>query len=179
MAWTTVPAAGAKLRGGILSDLFTEVRPKSARKASDTARNTTATRTADPDLTLTLPAGTWEGTAVMIVSSAANAAGDFSWELAWTGTATVTMSGWALDGSITDLTSATINAGAATTVDTTSPTGNQNAGCTLYKCVAVTYFTIALTTAGSVTLNWAQEASNGNNTTLHAGSSIRVQRLES
>jgi hypothetical protein len=43
MAMTTIPAAGAKLRGSVLSSLITELRPLSAIVASNQALATTST----------------------------------------------------------------------------------------------------------------------------------------
>ncbi|HEX6871663.1 MAG TPA: hypothetical protein VF163_11250 [Micromonosporaceae bacterium] len=47
MALTTIPAAGAKLRGSVLSSLITEVRPLSARMTSDQALATSSTTLAN------------------------------------------------------------------------------------------------------------------------------------
>ena len=57
MAFTTVPASGAKLRASVLEDLVVEVRPVSAVKTATTSRSSTTSRTADPDLSVTLSPG--------------------------------------------------------------------------------------------------------------------------
>ncbi len=56
MAFTTVPAAGAKLRASVLSSLITEVRPLFVRKAADETVNNSTTLQNDDELLLPVAA---------------------------------------------------------------------------------------------------------------------------
>src|SRR5262245_10010022 len=93
-----------------------------ASKGGDTSRASTTTRTADPDLVLALPANsTWEWLAWLFISSAANAAGDFSHEWQFPANCTVNCSQMALDPALPSGAIASLNAGPTTRADTTSP----------------------------------------------------------
>lgn len=178
MAFTTPPPAGAKLRASVLSSLVTETRPISAEKASATSRNTTVTNTADPDLSIALPASsTWDLTAKLLLSSAANAAGDFKFEWQYPANATLTSTPLALVATLASGTSADVEAG-ATAPDATSPSSGHAFGCSTNIATALCTGRVTLgATAGNVLIAWSQQNSNGSNTTVNAGSSVTAVRV--
>lgn len=151
---------------------------RTVRKSSATSRNTTAARVADPDLTLSLPANsTWDWECHLLLSSAANAAGDFAGEFTYPGLATVDHGSFGLIDTLASGGSADLNAGTATSNDTTSPTTFFAMGTSTVITYALIMGRIALgATAGSLTLAWAQFGSNGNNTTVNIGSKLIARR---
>lgn len=178
MAWTPT-AAGQTLTSAKVEDLASYGVPVQASKAADTSRNTTTTATADPDLVIVLQANrTYLVDASLSVTSAANAAGDFKCGFEWTNTATVYVLGFGLSaaglasGTITDL------EGVAQTTST-SPTGGISYGASTSPTSLLRR--IRVVTGGSnvtLSLQWAQQTSNANNTTLQAGSSLTAKRVD-
>src|SRR5690349_14571071 len=147
---------------------------RTVRKAAATSRNTTTSRTADPELTLSLPANsTWDFECHLLLNSAANAAGDFAGEFTYPGLATVDHGSLGLIDTLASGGSADLHAGTATSNDTTSPTTFFVFGTSTTLTYAVIFGRIALgATAGSLTLAWAQFGSNGNNTNVNIGSKL-------
>lgn len=178
MAFTTIPSAGAKLRASVLSALITEVRPISAVKTVDTSRASDATRTADPDLTISLPANsTWAFTFTLILTSAANAAGDFTGEIQFPASAVVMDGVHGLVDTLASGRSADLLAHGFTR-DSSSPTPQFDIGCSTLATAVMIQGRIELgATAGSLLLAWGQLASNGNATVLQDGSTLHAVRL--
>lgn len=177
MTFTAIPAAGAKLRGSVLNSLITEVRPVPAFKAATTSRNTTASPTADPDLVLALVASAvYDFEFVLGLSSAADAAGDFQSQFSYPADATVTVMSWGLttalaSGSVGDMEAV------GRMLDAATPTTAINIGCSTTVTGYLIKGRITTVTAGNLTLLWAQQASNGNNTNLLGGSYAVARRL--
>ena len=170
--------AGARITADDILALQGYAVPTEVIKPSSTSRNTTISPTADPALSITLAASqTFEVRVDILGSSAANAAGDLRLRLAWTNTATVT---WWLAGLSSTLASgaeADLAANAAT-ADGTSPTADTQLGLAT-SVTGQTMFAIVATGVSPVvlTLEWAQLASNGNNSTVLAGSRIVARRI--
>lgn len=177
MPWADF-TAGQTLTAAKLNELASYAVPISATKASDTSRNTTASPSSDPELSIVLPANaTYEWSADCLVSSAANAAGDFRIRMAWTNTATVTWRAMGLDISLASSTAGTVNA-AGTAGDATSPTSDVTFGAS--TAVSAPRLFGEITTGGSpvtLTVEWAQSASNANNTSLLIGSRLWARRI--
>lgn len=148
-----------------------------ARKGSATPRSSTTTHAADPDLTLALPAlTTWDFTSLLFVTSAANAAGDLAFQFAYPVGCTVDVGHLAVHDSIASGSTAGVEA-AGTPNSTTSPTTAMAAGASTAITNVFVWGRITLgSTAGSLTLMWAQLASNANATTLGIGSNITARR---
>lgn len=178
MAWTPT-AAGQTLTAAKLEDLASYGVPVQAVKAGDTSRNTLTVAAADPDLVLVLPANrTYVVEGILYVTSAANAAGDFRTNFAWTNTATVTVGGQALYNAIASGTTGDLEA-VAQAADSSSPTADVNYGASTSRNTLVVWARVV--TGGSnvtFTLQWAQQNSNANNTTLHAGSQLVARRVD-
>jgi hypothetical protein len=151
---------------------------RTVRKASATSRNTTVARVADPELTLSLPANsTWDFEVHLFLTSAANAAGDIGVEVSYPSLATVEFGPMGLANSLASGATADVNGGTATSNDTTSPSGAVAFGVSTVMTLALLFGRIALgATAGSLTVNWAQDSSNGNNTTVNIGSKLIARR---
>lgn len=178
MGFTATAAAGAKVRASSLAAWLTERTPLQAIKTSATSRNTTVSRTADPDLTLALPANSaWEVQIVLLLSSAANAAGDFSGEIAFPTGSTVSSGGHGLDIGLASGATSSLTAGTASSSDSSTPTTNIDWGCSTIITEAVLRARVTTSTAGSVTLNWAQSSTNGSNTTVNIGSRIVATKV--
>jgi hypothetical protein len=176
MTWTTPPSAGAKLRASVLSALILEGRPIRAQKAGDTSRSGTSSRTADPDLVLALSANTtYEYSGLFLVSSAANAAGDFSYELQYPSDAVITAGGSGLHNSLASGSTADVEA-IAYSLDATSPTSQLPYGASTNVTGIIVRGEITLVTAGNLTVAWAQVASNGNATVLKGGSFLIARK---
>lgn len=178
MAFTTIPSAGAKLRASVLSALITEVRPVAAFKTTDTSRSSTITRTADPDLTIALPANSeWDFHCVLIIETAASAAGDFSGEWDYPANANVSYGVIALVDTLAGgLSADAYSRGLAR--DATAPTTQFDVGVSTSRNAVLISGRIVLgATAGSLTLNWAQLSSNANATVLQDGSRLIAHRV--
>jgi hypothetical protein len=150
----------------------------SAVKPSSTARTSTTTRTADPHLTLTLRANvSYTLSGLLILSSAANAAGDFNMDFAFPANAVVH---WGGVGPNNTITSGSFIGGEfqAQSNQTVSPTGATPYGATTVpNTVLLSGYVAVGATAGSLTLQWAQQTSNANATTLITGSWLRLDRI--
>jgi len=166
----------------VTADLLDSMLPKTFVKASATPRNTTTTLADDPELSgIALAVGTYE---IEVV-------GSFS--LTTTATQKI-QTKWAFSGTWSGATTRRMCIGAGQT-QTTAPTGVTEANLqSVPLTTAVVYDTAAgtgsgyttfrefsgsvvVTGAGSFSLQWAQSASSGNNTTLQEDSYIRVRRV--
>lgn len=179
MTFTTVPAAGAKLRAATLSALITELRPVYAVKSATTSRNTTTTVTADPHLSIALPADSqWDIQADLWVSSAANAAGDFRYGWTFPTGASLDMGSHGLIDTIASGSVGDIDTEVRVSADTSSPSAEtSNMASTTATLITPRGRITVGSTAGNLVLTWAQLASNGNNTNLLIGSKLVARRL--
>lgn len=154
-----------------------EITGITAEKPATTSRASTTAHSADPHLALSLTsAGTWELQGFLRLSSDANAAGDFSWRLSWSGTATVTIGQHSLDTALASGSVASLTAGAFAP-DASSPTLVLPIGCSTTATNALIRARIVSSTLVTVTLEWAQDGSNVNNTNLLSGSWITARRV--
>lgn len=161
-----------------IDELDSYARPIQVVKSGDTARTSTAARTADPHLSITLPPNrTYDCLFTGKTFSAANAAGDFAWDVIWTNTATVTVGGNGLtnvlaSGSVGDM------EGASFVADSTTPAGGIPWGTSTSTTDGQGWFRVVTgSSAVVVTIGWAQFASNVNSTTLRAGSTLVARRI--
>lgn len=157
----------------ITSARLNRTLPISVSKSIATSRNTTTTVADDPDLLLDLLVSTvYDIKGFLLVTTAANAAGDFKYGWAWTGTMTVTMPGVGPDESLASGTSVTgnwaRNASDTSTPSTTLGYGSSTTGVT----IPVNTRVVVGATEGRLSLQWAQLSSNANNTTLEVGSQL-------
>lgn len=137
-------------------------------KTADTNRNTTVTTAADPDLTYAVPAaGTYQVEATLIFDSA-NAAAGFKYTYGFTGTQTLNVgfeTGFVNAGIVGPTNINNLTAGARS-YGTVSTTANSN-----YVILTGTFL---ITVAGTLSINWAQSSSSATNSTLRAGSWLKV-----
>lgn len=141
-----------------------------AIKYLDTARNTTTTLTADPDLSLNLLAGQYEYELFMLFDSVTAGAG-FKFTANGTavdsrGTAPSVETGLVNGAGVNTVTSFV---GATITYATVTSGANSNG--VLFKGAFM------LSSAGTLGISWAQNTSNGSNTTLRAGSYFTANLL--
>lgn len=176
MAFTTVPAAFAKLRASVLSALITDVRPIGVVKTADTSRSSTTSRSADPELSVTLPPGTWELDALLLVTGG-NAAGDFNFDWAFPADATLSSgTHGVLDDLASGTTAANVNV-AGYSADTSTPTGGHSLGASTSVTAVISHATVTIVTAGAVTIEWAQNSISATATVLKAGSKLTARKL--
>ena len=153
-------------------------RPITAVKNLAGAKNTLIVASADPDLFLNLlTSATYDVLLKLFISSNANLAGDFRWNLGWSGTASVSYSGLSVVGGIASGGSADVIASPGTRLDNASPgldyvSGASTAGVTLFG-----HARVVTSTPVTLTLAWAQRVSNANDTKLLEGSSMTAQRV--
>jgi hypothetical protein len=163
----------------VTADLLSSMTVKTYTKTSSTARNTTTTHAADPELTgIPLEVGTHRIELLMY----------------WTQTTTLTQdikTRWSFTGTWSNPVRACIGGGRNATgdpfqVDTTTMSAHrlddqdaiysQNFGGN-YGCVREVAMDVVVTVAGTMSLTWAQNASSGNNTTVHASSGFETRRV--
>lgn len=144
----------------------------SAVKTADTPRISTTALAADPHLAIAVTPGTYRLTAMLVYEG--DAAADL--KLGWTAPAGTTGAWWpgGPDSSMNALAYAT-RWGASSDVGATNiPVGCIGAGSVLACCPVGT---VIVTTAGTLTLAWAQQVSTAVNTILHAGSWMTLQKI--
>lgn len=170
--------AGGIIFAADINDAF----PTVVTKPSNTARSSTTTITDDPDLSgIALSVGTWEIELLLF------------W---FTGTTTATQAvktRWAFTGAWNGTTGFRhcLGAGASNTAATTSADTLATRGVTLdsqdavYQANVSTAFTasrelsrnVIVTTPGSLSLQWAQNASSANATTVAAASTFTYRQI--
>lgn len=163
----------------VTADMLTSIQPATVVKASVTARNTTVTPVADPDLgAITLGVGTWKV------------------ELTGLFTCTTTSTQgiktmWGFSGTWNNPIRAIIAPGNASpgtspgTIDQMNLAGVAAGSSAAYYVLAgatyVTFreisYTVIVTAAGDLSLLWSQSASSANNTTLQPGSTFEVRQI--
>lgn len=152
--------------------------PVSVQKLVATSRNTVIVPSADPDLVLPLKGNyAYSGMFYVFTSSAANAAGDWRGVLHWTsGTLTSGMSG--LSNALASGFSGTVTASPTTRLDTDGTGTEVIIGCSTSGSIVFIPFYITMGAAdGTVSLWWAQEASNASNTSVLEGSWAIAHRV--
>lgn len=165
MALTTIPAAGAKLRGSVLSALITEVRPVAGRV-------TTAT-TVNNSTTLVNAAG-------LSAAVVANAVYYFDLDLQYTTNITADIKiGWTFPtGTTMDWGGMGYNTGEAFTgfgglIQTTVPgLGGTGSGAKLFGWI------VTSSTAGTMQVQFAQNSLAVVNTSIDVGSTLELRRIE-
>lgn len=174
MSFTAVPAAGAKLRASVLSSLITELRPIYAVKTADEpAIISSTTYQADDHLFLPFSAGITYELAGWIALEGPTA-GDIKMRVSWTGT--LTRFDWGLSGLAT---TATTGEGDLKSVaqlgSTTSPSTEIIMGTITANWSNILISgTVVTSTAGQLTLEYAQSASTATNTIVKKGSWMKL-----
>jgi hypothetical protein len=159
------------------ADILTYVVPVSAAKPSGTARTSTTTVTADPHLTIALPANTtWDIQLMLLLTSAANAAGDFAGEMHYPVDATLSMLPLGLNNALATGTSADLEMFGADSLDPGLTGASMIMGCSTTMAGVLVAGRITIVTAGSLVLFWAQNTSNASSTTVNGGSTIVARR---
>lgn len=144
--------------------------PISVSKGVATPITSSTTVASDPELFLDLlDATVYDVSGILLVTTAANAAGDFKYGWAWDGTMTVTMGGVGPDASLASATSVTGN-WARLAPDTSSPSSTLSYGSSTSGVTIPVNTRVAVTAAGRLSLQWAQDSSSANATTLEVGS---------
>ena len=140
-------------------------------KASATTRTATVTYADDPALTLTLPVGTYDLSGMLVYDSSTTA--DIKVKLA---TPTGTTGVWTLTGAASGVTTETgSGTWGAKDLATGVTLGGAGVGTAM---LAQVMGRITVTTAGAVTVQWAQAASDATNTTMQASSCLAALRVE-
>lgn len=148
--------------------VLNEMLPDIAVKASNTSRSTTTTLAADPHLVLPLEANaTYDLDLDIAYNGNTNGSGDLKFGFSGPSGYTMAFGAWLVS----------IPAGVSSSggnQGTTLVSGSAGTGTPLAAKVHGTVSTSS--TAGSLTLLWAQNTSNGTATTLTTGSKMRLKR---
>lgn len=165
MAFTTLPAAGSRLRGSVLSSLLTEVRPLEAYKTADETVNASATLQDDNELFVTVVANARYDFELRIVHNSGTTP-DFKYGFTFpTGTTmrytqnTVPLAGTAFAMFVQ--------------IQTDTP---QSEGGAADRALHAWGKVLVSTTAGTLRLQWAQSTSNASDTIVRAGSYLTLIR---
>lgn len=148
--------------------VLNEMLPLEAMKAGNTSRTSTTALTADPDLVFALEANaTYDFEMELLYNGGTNGSSDL--KFAFTGPA-----GYGMTlGNISVTIPAGVGIGGGTQA-TTFTSGTVGAGNALMTRVTGRLTTSS--TAGNLTLTWAQNTSSATATTLTAGSKMRARR---
>ena len=175
MTWTSVPPAGAKLYSSTLTALFTERTPYGAWKLADEIVNGSASLQNDDELFVAVPANTRFAIRGLIIFTSGSTP---NFRLDWTGPT-----------GYTHITNTKVYSRAASAptqlVDTRTfiegaLVGASGLGTTLStqgQLMELTGFYQTSSTAGTAQIRWAQNTSNGSNTTVYAGSFIMLEKV--
>ncbi len=142
------------------------------RKTADTSRTSTTTMANDPDLTFSVDGSSTYLVELILVYSG-DAAGDFksNWSLPSNASANMWILGQPTSQPERDTTTMRTGVHTATgdvTLGCTGPTWWNGASMTMY---------LITDSSGTVTLRWAQNASNATATIIRAGSLIKITKL--
>lgn len=165
--YTSVPAAGAKLRASVLSSLVTEVRPIDVLKGSDETVSNSSTLQNDDELLLSVAASTFYRFFIDITFQAGTTA-DFKWAITFpTGaTATFVGAGWDTAQAFVPSGSGSYTSGSAITY------GGNGIGSNRGIILRGTLSTGA--NAGTLQFQWAQNTPTVENTVVKAGSYMEI-----
>lgn len=131
----------------------------------------------DADLTLGIASGlTCEWELILLVTSNANAAGDFLFQLGWSGSAVVNGGVLGLHNTLASGSAADLEA-AGRSDQTATPIGAFVTGASTSTTMTVMKGTLVTASFCQFTLAWGQFSSNGNATNLLKGSSFTIRRL--
>ena len=158
---------GQVLTSGDVNSWFV---PVTAVKPADTGRNTTTTMTADPDLQVSVAANcNYHVKAIIQYKGGTNGASDAQFTI----TVPASSTGFylAIRRQITGPLTTNID---WTAFGSATNAGTNGTGVTLPLVLEASLTTAG--TAGTVAVGWAQNTSNGTNTTVIAGSQLIVQR---
>jgi hypothetical protein len=142
-------------------------------KAGSTARSSTTTLADDPDLQLTLAAGTYRVTALLSVTG--HPSGDVAVGWGFSGSWTMSLRGARGPGTTAGTVQTT---GAAMVTSAPSSTGGVSYGTdgALSSCIREELVAVVSST-GTLAVRWAQGSSNGTDTVMGAGSTLIAQRI--
>jgi hypothetical protein len=142
-------------------------------KAGSTARSSTITLADDPDLQLSLAAGTYRITALLSVTG--HTAGDIRVGWSFSGSWSISLRGSQGPGQ----TATGFQAGSAVVSYTPNAAGGQTYGTELAGSGAFIReeLVAVVSSTGTLALQWAQDASSGTNTVMGAGSTLIAQRI--
>lgn len=162
MAFTTIPAAGAKLRASTLSALISEVRPLTSIKSADETVNNSATLQNDDQLFLSVAANTFYELNLRLIMNS-NATANF--KLQFTAPAGAGFSSHSIEGN------------AATALTGPGGAGGTYTGVAADKIVIVGGQFSTAGTAGTLQLQWAQNTANVSNTIVKANSYMTLRQI--
>jgi len=173
MAFTAYPAAGETLTAAKLQSLIGEVRPVTATKTADESLTSNTTLQNDDHLSVA-----FASTLTYVIAGElyvdGPTAGDINLRLTWTGT--VTRLDWNVTGLATTATAAegdmksVAQLGATTSPATAITIGTITANFSTIKLGGL----LIPSTAGVLTLQWAQSVSTGTATTIRLGSWLKL-----
>lgn len=165
MAFTSIPAAGSKLRGSVLSALITEVRPVTARKTANETVNNSAALQNDNEL---------------FVAAEAGATYDFTlFGMYTSGTTPDLKVGWTVPSGTTMRWGASYYDTASALALTSNLTESSTLACggtTFNQSFIATGVIVVGSTAGLVQMQWAQNTANASDTILYVGSYLELRR---
>lgn len=162
----------------ITADRLNRRQPVQASKPGDTSRASTATSAADPDIVLVLKADTTYDLQGNLYTTGGDNAGDFKYAWSWTNTATVYMGSVGPHNTITSGSQGDgewiFRAGDSTSPSTDTPYATSTAGLSVRVLDRIVVGSVDVT----LTLLWAQGASNATATVLKAGSWVTATPVE-
>lgn len=164
--------AGNKITGALLRSMLPDKTVK--QSATDLTSNTTLAN--DPELSgITLGVGTWEVRVVIFATSAGTANIKTRWS--FTGTwanaiRAVVGPGLTATGGPTDATTMKTNGQSVATDAIYALTNSSN-----YAVIKEECSTVVVTVTGDMALQWAQQVSSANTTSVKAGSYIEVKQI--
>lgn len=168
MATYPVPAVGQRLTAEFVASML----PNFVRKTSATARISTTVLAADADIAAAVEANAvYEWEALLVYDSAL--AADFKW--AWTGPAGFAGDMWY--GAILTASAAGAYSDDQNGYASVTATATVGGGAANVEAIRMSGTVSTTGTAGTMTLTWAQGTSTASNTTLRAGSYLKLTRL--
>lgn len=142
--------------------------PIAKRKTTDTTRNNTVTRTADPELTVPVDPGTYVIDAMLIYNGSATA--DMRVELLVPSGSTLL---WTPNGPHASATGVAVSSMSRAT----ATAGSVILGGVGADVAANPVGTLIVTTPGDVSVSWAQSTQEASNLTVKAGSYLRLMKV--
>lgn len=175
MTWTTIPAAGAKLRGSVLSPLITEVRPLGAFKTANETVTSSTTLQNDDELFVSVSASTYyKFTALLLWTSGGTPDFKFALSMPASATARGAIANWSNAGAAGSL---LVNSFTLTDTTAVSISGAGTTFSSQGQHTLVHGYILTSVTAGTVYIQWAQNTSDASNTVVYAGSWLQLQQL--
>ena len=151
------------------SDVNTWFVPLAAVKTSDTARASTTTLTADPDLTFSVAANSTYFVELVLIYTGASGTNFFQWDFNMPASATYVYS-FVYQNSAGTTNVQQQNGGTSAAWANTTGVGN-------FQSMEIKGTLTTVGTAGTFALTWAQHSSGATNTTLRAGSQMVARRI--